>query len=172
MERFEIWFGGIFLTMGLIALIIAGVLYVALGRGTRTRRVRWAFVSTPLIIGVAFSLIGAGFTGYGLWELQTERRLLATGTPARATVTEVEETYTRINGRYQWRARYQYQDQDGRTHQGSSTLLSPSEAQTWRPGDQAYIRYDPADPATSIWLGRDDRTSFRGEGGGIWYGAV
>jgi hypothetical protein len=172
MERFEIWFGGIFIALGLVALLIAGVLYLALVRSARTRPHRWAFLATPLAIGVSFTILGAGIAGYGLWELQTERRLLATGTPARATITEVEETYTRINGRYQWRARYQYQDQDGRTHQGSSTLLSPSEAQTWRPGDQAFIRYDPADPATSIWLGRDDVRSFRGKGGGIWYGAV
>jgi Protein of unknown function (DUF3592) len=172
MERFEIWFGGLFIALGLLALLIAGVLYLALGRSARLRPNRWAFVGTPLIIGVGFAILGAGVAGYGLWELQTEQRLLATGTPARATVTEVEQTWTRVNGRYQWRARYQYQDQAGGTHHGSSTLLSPSEAQTWRPGDQAFIRYDPADPATSIWLGRDDSTSFRGEGGGIWYGAV
>jgi hypothetical protein len=172
MERFEIWFGGLFIALGLVALLIAGVLYLALGRSARLRPNRWAFLGAPLGIGIIFTLIGAGVAGYGLWELQTKHRLLATGTAARATVTEVEETYTRINGRYQWRARYQYQDQAGRTHHGSSTLMSPTEAQTWRPGDQAFIRYDPADPATSIWLGRDDVRSFRGQGGGIWYGAV
>jgi hypothetical protein len=156
MERFEVWFGALFLGLGLVALIVAGVLSVVLVRNARFRPYRWAFLGTPLIIGIVFCAIGAGVAGYGLWELRTEQRLLATGTPARATVTEVEQTYTRINGQYQWRARYQYQDQTGGTHVGSSTLLSPSEAQTWRPGAQASIRYDPAAPSSSVWLGRED----------------
>src|SRR6188768_4275352 len=158
MDRFEIWFGGLFVVLGLIALVVAGLLYVAFGRGARRHPNLWAILGAPLIIGAVFTVIGSGFAGYGVWELQTEERLRATGTVARATVTEVERTSTRINGRSQWRARYEYQDQAGRTHQGSSRLLSPGQAQTWRPGDQALIRYDPADPATSIWLGRDDQT--------------
>jgi hypothetical protein len=156
MERFEIWFGGIFLVLGLLALLAFAGLYLAFARIARVRPYRWAFLGAPLIIGVVFTLIGVGFAGYGILEQQTEERLRATGTVARATVTDVERTYTRINGRYQWRARYQYQDQAGRTYQGSSTLLSPGQAQTWKPGDEAFIRYDPAAPATSIWLGRED----------------
>lgn len=156
MERFEIWFGGLFLGMGLLALLVAALLYVALVRNARTRALRWAVLGAPLGIGIVFSLVGGGFAGYGLMELQREERLRATGTLARATVTEVVRTSTRINGRYQWRARYEYRDQAGRTHQGASTLLSPGQAQTWRPGDQALIRYDPADPASSIWLGREE----------------
>jgi len=155
-ERFEIWFGGLFLGMGLLALLIFAALYVALGRSARARPLRWAFLGAPLGIGVIFSVIGAGISGYGLWEYQIERRLRAEGTVASATVTEVERTSTRINGRYQWRARYEYQDHEGRTHRGTSTLLSPGQAQTWTPGDRAFIRYDPASPETSIWLGRED----------------
>ena len=156
MERFEIWFGGIFLALGLLALLIFGVLYAVLRRIDRVRPYRWAFLGAPLVIGVIFTLIGAGFSGYGLMELQTEQRLRATGTVARAIVTEVERTSTRINGRSQWRARYEYRDQAGRTYQGSSSLLSPGQAQMWQPGDEAFIRYDPSAPATSIWLGRED----------------
>ena len=156
MERFEIWFGGLFLGMGLLALLIFAALYVALGRSARARPLRWAFLGAPLGIGVIFSVVGAGIAGYGVWEYRTEQRLRAEGTVARATVTEVERTSTRINGRYQWRARYEYRDHEGRTHRGTSTLLSPGQAQTWKPGDQAVIRYDPAAPAKSIWLGRED----------------
>ena len=156
LERFEISFGGLVLGMSLIALLVAGFLSRALARTDRMQPYRRAFLGVPLIIGVICTLIGAGIAGYGVWELQAEQRLRATGTVAQATVTEVERTTTRINGRSQWRARYEYQDQAGRTHHGSSTLLSPGQAQTWRPGDQALIRYDPAAPDTSIWLGRED----------------
>lgn len=156
MDRFEIWFGGLFLAMGLFALLIAGILYVALARQARIRPYRWAFLGAPLGIGISFMLIGAGIAGYGIVELQTEERLRSTGTVAQATIREVERTSTRVNGRFQYRARYEYQDSAGRTHQGSSTLLTPGQAQTWRPGDQAIIRYDPQQPATSIWLGRDE----------------
>jgi hypothetical protein len=159
MDRFEVWFGALFLGMGMIALIIFGVLYLALVRIARARPYRWAFLGAPLGIGIIFSTIGAGFGGYGLWQEQQEQRLLASGTPARATVIAVEQTYTRINGRYQWRARYQYQDQAGGTHQGTSSLMEPALAQTWRPGDQVFIRYDPANPAISMWLGREDVVS-------------
>lgn len=156
MDRFEIWFGAIFLGLGLAALVVFGMLSVVLTRSVRLRPYRWSFLGAPLGIGLIFSAVGGGYLGYGILEQQTENRLRATGIVAQATVTEVEQTYTRINGRYQWRARYEYQDNAGRTHHGSSALLSPGQAQTWRPGDRASIRYDPANPATSIWLGRED----------------
>jgi hypothetical protein len=157
MDRFEVWFGALFLALGLIALGIALLLYVVVGRKPQMRIMRWAFLAAPLIIGVVFSLIGGGFLGYGLWELQTEQHVLTNGTSTRATVLQPEQTFTRLNGRYLWRVRYRYVDQAGRTHEGTSNLMSIAEATAWRPGDQAFIRYDPARPSSSIWLGREDR---------------
>ena len=113
----------------------------------------------PLVIGVIFSVLGAGIAGYGLWQLEVERHVLANGATVRATVTEVGQTYTRVNGRYLWRVHYEYVDGAGRTHRGTSGLMDRQEAQGWRPGDQAFIRYDPAQPATSVWLGREDRAA-------------
>ena len=156
MDRFEVWFGGLFLGLGLLALLVAGLLYVALAPNVRTRSKLWAVLGAPIGIGIVFSLVGAGIAGYGLTELQKEERLRATGTLTHATVTELERTSTRVNGRSQWRAHYEYRDQAGRTHQGASSLLSPGQVQMWSPGDQALIRYDPADPTTSIWLGREE----------------
>jgi hypothetical protein len=37
--------------------------------------------------------------------------------------------------------------------------MSIAEATAWRPGDQAFVRYDPVRPSSSIWLGREDRVS-------------
>ena len=158
-QRFEVWFGAIFLGLGLLALLLSATLYAAIRRSPRHWPLRWAYLGAPLGIGVIFSLVGGSFAGYGLWQFGIEQRILANGTTVRAVVTEVEQTYTRVNGRYLWRVRYQYADGNGAAHWGASGLLDIREAQTWRPGDQAFVRYDPAQPSTSIWLGREDRAA-------------
>lgn len=164
-QRFEVWFGCIFLGLGLLALLIAGVLYAVLARSARFWPLRWAFLGAPLGIGMIFSVMGASFAGYGLWQFDIERRILANGATVRATVTELEQTYTRVNGRYLWRVRYEYADGAGQIHWGASGLLDSREAQTWRPGDQVFVRYDPAQPSMSVWLGREDR-AYRPSGSG------
>jgi hypothetical protein len=155
MDRFEIWFGGIFVAMGLIALAIAGVLYAAYGRGARRHPNLWAFLGAPLIIGAIFAVIGSGFVGYGLWQHQIEQHVLANGTTTRAFVRGPEQTLARLNGRYLWRVRYQYQDPnraDGAL-EGATGLMDADEAQLWHDADLGLIRYDPANPAHSVWLG-------------------
>jgi hypothetical protein len=153
-DRFEVWFGAIFLVLGLVGLLISWALLFLPRPGSFLRQNRWAFLGAPLIIGVIFSAIGGGFMGYGLWQERVEQRLLEHGATTRATVLGAEPTSTRVNGRYLWRVNYQYQDQAGQTHHGTSGLLSQEEALSWRPGALAVIRYDPDRPSTSIWLGR------------------
>jgi hypothetical protein len=161
-RNFEVWFGCLFLGLGLIALLIAGVLYLMMARTPRYWPERWRFLGAPIGIGVIFSLMGASSAGYGLWQVDIERRILANGASVRATVTEIEQTYTRVNGRYLWRVRYQYADASGATYRGASGRMDSRDAQSWRPGDQVYVRYDPAQPDQSVWLGREDRVSFGG----------
>jgi hypothetical protein len=155
-QRFEVWFGCLFLGLGVLALLISGVVYAAVARSARYWPMRWAFLGAPIGIGLIFSLLGAGTAGFGLWQADTERRILATGTTVRASVTEVGQTYTRVNGRYLWRVHYQYADGSGMSHRGASGLLDSREAQTWRPGDQVFVRYDPAQPSMSVWIGHED----------------
>lgn len=158
-QNFDVWFGSLFLGLGLIALLIAGGLYLMMARSPRYWPRRWAFLGAPLGIGVIFSLMGGGFAGYGLWQVSIEQRILATGASVRATVTGSEQTYTRVNGRYLWRVAYQYADESGATHRGTSPRMDSRDAQSWRAGDQVYVRYDPAQPGSSVWLGREDRVS-------------
>jgi hypothetical protein len=156
-ERFEVWFGAIFGVIGAIALVVSAVLYVTLRRSERFWPFRCAVLAAPLIIGIVFTSIGVGFSGYGIMQYRTEQRILETGTLVRATVVNVEETFTRVNGRYLWRVHYQYQTASGATHSGASRLISREDALSWRAGEQAFIRYDPQQPAASVWLGRTER---------------
>ncbi|MCC7369292.1 MAG: DUF3592 domain-containing protein [Chloroflexi bacterium] len=158
-ERFEVWFGSLFLGIGLLALMVAGCLALALVRNRQAWPRRWAFLAAPLGIGLIFSTFGAGTAGYGLWQHGEEQRILAVGVSGRATVTEVVQSMTRVNGRYLWRVRYQYTLGAGQTYTGESGLLPADEARAWRPGDTAFVRYDPAQPHRSIWLGRADRVA-------------
>ena len=153
MERFEIWFGSIFVVMGLIGLSIAGLLYVAYGRGPRRRPDHWTLLAAPLVMGAIFTVLGGAYAGYGLWHARMEQHVLANGTTVRAYVRGPESTLVRVNGSYLWRIRYQYQDHAGRVQEGSTGLMAPDEAQLWETADVAFIRYDPDRPSNSAWLG-------------------
>ena len=77
----------------------------------------------------------------------------------RATVVDVERTGSRLNGRHLWRIRYEYQDPTGRFHEGVSGYMERIDAQRYQVGERVYVRYDPAQPSASIWLGREDVAS-------------
>ena len=55
-----------------------------------------------------------------------------------------------------WHIRYVYDHLFGGTHAGVSSHLSPDDAQSFRLGGKAFVRYDPEQPSSSIWLGREE----------------
>jgi hypothetical protein len=160
-RRFEIFFGRLFLAIGLGALLMAGVLFVTLradlGMGNRI----WAFLISPLTIGVIFVTIGVVYLRRGLRQARREERLLQHGTTTEATVTRIEETGTRRNRRRLWRINFAFEDLHGTPREGRSGYLSAEEAQSYRVGERAFIRYDPEQPTESIWLGQDELTDQR-----------
>lgn len=158
-KQFDIWFGGIFFVLGVIALVAGAIVCVVLARKPPRKRSTWTFVFVPLVIGVVFTLLGGVFAVNGLNALQLEQRLRASGITTRATVVEIERTSTRLNGRYLWQVRYSYKDPAGRSYQGVSGYLEPAEAQSFRVGEAVFVRYDPAEPSSSIWLGREETAS-------------
>lgn len=159
-RRVQVWFGGIFLTIGLVALLVAAVLLGVLSGRPGLGDLIWAFLGAPLGIGVVFSLLGGVFVLRGLGQVRKEQRLLQAGTTTEGTVTAVEPTSTRVNRRILWHVRYCYEDMNGTVHAGVSGYLSPDDAQTFRVGERVFVRYDPADPATSLWLGREEPALF------------
>lgn len=155
-KRFEVWFGGIFLAIGVGALLMAAILFLVLGSDPGMGSRIWAFLLSPLTIGTIFSALGGVYLARGLRKVRREERLLQHGTTTEATVTAIEETNTRVNRRYLWRIRFAFDDLHGMPRGGESGYLSGEEAQSYHVGEHAFIRYDPARPAECIWLGREE----------------
>lgn len=109
-----------------------------------------------LVFGVVLTVIGGLLFLRGLRAVRKARRLMSVGVSADATVTSVEPTNMTVNRRPQYRVRYSYADPQGGTHEGDSGYLDFETAHQWSPGDVVRIRYDPADPEESHWLGAAD----------------
>jgi hypothetical protein len=156
LRRFKIWFGAIFLTIGIVALLVGSIVFVVLRVSLDLGDLVWAFVGAPFALGVAFTALGGTFVWLGLQQLRREQRLLQFGTTTEATIVEIEMTATRVNRRRLWHIRYTYEDMYGVAHAGESGYLSAEDAQSYRVGGTAFVRYDPSSPSTSIWLGREE----------------
>jgi hypothetical protein len=155
-KRFDVIFGGAFLGIGLIALLAASLLYLFLHDDRSIKAPILAVVAGPLGVGIIFTLLGGTFVILGLRQLNKETRLLQVGTTTEATIVAIEMTGTRVNNQTLWHIRYVYDDMIGGTHEGVSGHLAPNDAQSFRLGEKAFIRYDPQRPSVSMWLGREE----------------
>lgn len=164
-KHFDLVFGGIFAAIGLVALIAGAVTCVVFARRPPRQRTTWVFVFLPLGLGILFTSIGGFWGGSAVNQLQVEERLRASGVTIRAKVIDVERTGSRLNGRYLWQVRYEYYDASGRSYEGVSGYLERVDAQRFSIGEQVFVRYDPAQPSASIWLGREDVASDRSPAG-------
>lgn len=106
-------------------------------------------------IGGLFGLAGGVIVLFDLRGRFRRARLRREGTSATATVTAVTPTNFRINGVTQWRVQYTYPDHRGRVQTGKSPIITPHEAESWKEGDQAQVRYDRRRCEHSLWLGRN-----------------
>jgi hypothetical protein len=158
-RRFKIWFGAIFLTIGIVALLVGSIVFVALRLSLGLGELIWAFVGAPFGLGIVFTMLGGTYVWLGVQQLRKEQRLLQLGTTTEATIVEIEMTGTRVNRRRLWHIRYTYEDMYGVPHTGESGYLSAEDAQSYRVGEEALVRYDPDRPSASIWLGREGRAS-------------
>lgn len=129
--------------------LVAGAMFIVIGL---VQAVRDGEVLFP-IIGVVVATVGGVLFRRGLVDVRRELRLQRVGIPAEATVTAVTETNFRYNRERQWVVHYRYMDSDGRTQEGKSGYLSPDEAADWEEGQTVAVRFDPARPSESIWIG-------------------
>lgn len=111
---------------------------------------------------VLYSMVGIGLLvlGVGLaictWQLRRLRlthQLWRDGVAIEGTVVRVEPANVTFNNRPLFRLRYEYGDQAGARHDGTSGLLAWEDVEGWQPGDRGAIRYDPRRPELSAWIG-------------------
>lgn len=105
-----------------------------------------------MVIGAVTLLIGGYLVVTSSRTLLEDWRLLRVGIEAPATVAAVEATNLRINRRVQWQISYAYRDTSGKEHEGRSWTMPEGEASKFSPGDHGTIRYDPEQPAQSLWI--------------------
>jgi len=111
-------------------------------------------LSIVLLTGIVFTFLAGPRFRARFRYVRLERRLLREGIETEATVDDVVRLNLRLHYRIQRQIRYRYADRDGGRHTGQSEPLMPRDADSWRKGAEALIRYDPARPDVSIWTGR------------------
>ncbi|MGH2429897.1 MAG: hypothetical protein ACRDGV_13635 [Candidatus Limnocylindria bacterium] len=107
------------------------------------------------MVGVGLLALGVGLaiTTRQLRRLRLMHRLWREGVAIEGTVVRVEPANVTFNNRPLFRLRYEYGDQAGARHDGTSGLISWEEAEGWQPGDRGAVRYDPRRPELSAWIG-------------------
>ena len=107
------------------------------------------------VIALVFSLLGAVLAVVGgvvVGNALRVRRVARTGAVALASVVDVRPGRLHINGIPQWEVRYRFRDACGRTHEGKGSL-SPSAAESLKPGAVRRVRYDARNPRANVWTG-------------------
>jgi hypothetical protein len=109
-------------------------------------------------VGGLLSIAGGTIVTVARSSARTKRRLLTAGVRAPATVAEVKAMNLRLNGRSQWRLKYDYHDFRSRPHR-RSMYLDADEADLWKPGDTGEVLFDPDRPDHAMWLGRAEENN-------------
>lgn len=130
-----------FLSLGLLFIALA-----AKGR-FRTDSDRWM-----VYIGLFILLLGALFARASWRRGKRQLRIAREGIETEARVTAVGRARL-MRSSTKVIIGYSYADQFGGTHQGESGYLPDDEANwAWKPGDKCAVRFDPEDPAESVWM--------------------
>jgi len=137
MSAVPLWFGGAFLAMGLLFLIV-----MVAARGT-------APIWLPALIPSGFAIIGAAMVLARFRHLRARSRLLSHGVTITGKVVDVAGTGVQENDVEQWVVRYAFSLM-GREHHGQSRLMSWADAARYVAGDPIRITYDPANPDQSM----------------------
>ncbi len=143
------------LGLGLLAL---GLLFMAMTAEEFFRResnARWTAG-----VGLFILLLGTLLARASWRRAKRQLRIAREGIETEATVTAVHRARLQPTGsRYDLSTRggtqiirYSYVDKFGGTHQGKSGYLPFDQAKGWKPGDRGAVRFDPEDPAESVWM--------------------
>jgi hypothetical protein len=132
--------------------LLVGVGFLIVGGGVALREGNYVFAAVGLVVAA----VGGAVVRGAVRRIGVERQLRREGLTGEGRVVAVAETNIRYNKRTQWRIHYRYADRTGAEHEGQSGYLDPDEAAAWAIGDRGTVRFDPRDPARSIWIGRPE----------------
>lgn len=107
-----------------------------------------------LALGVGIGSLFGTLLGRQLFRLRRDLRLRRHGVPTEATVLTVEPAGVVVNRVAQWRIRYRYHDHLNKARDGDSGVVPPGDVEGWKAGDTGTVRFDPARPQDSVWIGR------------------
>ena len=124
---------------------ILGIVFSLVGAGL-TLGIITAFLGIPfLMLGIAFLIAGVWVF---LWRYQNAQKVvhvLRDGQTGRGQIISTEQNYqVRINGRYPWVIRYQFQA-EGQDFEGKVSVLNPP-GDLYQAGKAAWILYLPESP--------------------------
>jgi hypothetical protein len=124
---------------------LLGVIFSLVGAGL-TLGIITAFVGIPfLLLGIAFLGIAAGGLIWRYKQAQMIVNVLRLGEATHGQIVEVSENYSvQVNGRHPWVIRYQFQV-DSQSHEGSVTTLNPV-GESLQTGKTVCILYLPTAP--------------------------
>jgi hypothetical protein len=105
------------------------------------------------LAGVAAILFGGFILRRTLIASARERRLMQSGIPISATVTDVRRSLVEINRQTRWYVCYRY-DYDGRTLTGESGNMPGDMVMDFKPGGRVRIKVDPQKPEESLFVGK------------------
>jgi hypothetical protein len=117
-----------------------------------TRRNWDGLLGAAAALTAALALVGLSLFSRGARLVARRMRLYRHGQPVEATVTSVHETNVSINRQIQWAVAYEFEDHLGHTQQGSSAPMPAGQALEWHEGDKGIARFDPQQPADSVWV--------------------
>jgi len=148
-SRFWILFGGIWLVVGVAFLAATAGVNLFADPNQLDGAPPWVFA----LAGVAAVLFGGFILRRTLVASARERRLMQSGIPISATVTDVRRSLVEINRQTRWYVCYRY-DYGGRTLTGESGNMPGDMVMDFKPGDRVRIKVDPQKPEESLFLGR------------------
>ena len=148
-SRFWILFGGIWLVVGVAFLAATAGVNLFADPNQLDGAPPWVFA----LAGLAACAFGGFILRRTFVASAREKRLMQSGIPISATVTDVRRSLVEINRQTRWYVCYRY-DYDGRTLTGESANMSGEMTIDYKPGDRVAIKVDPQKPEESVFLGK------------------
>lgn len=108
-----------------------------------------------MAVSAAEFLVGISLVIYHFISRNRLKFILQNGSLTDGTVTSVAAGSIAINGIKQWQISYTYRGLQGGEYTGKTKHMAPDLAQQWKSGEKGRVRFDPAKPQISVWVGKD-----------------